>query len=66
MSTNHYFSSFFQKPARDEWGSALEAMQEALKLEKEVNQSLLDIHKIAAARIDPQVISNYNYISNYN
>lgn len=32
-------------------------MQEALKLEKEVNQSLLDIHKIASARIDPQVIA---------
>ena len=28
-----------KKPARDEWGTGLEAMQAALELEKTVNQS---------------------------
>jgi len=44
-----------QKPAKDEWGSGLEAMQAALELEKAVNQSLLDLHAIAARHIDPQM-----------
>merc|ERR1719266_2068665 len=30
-----------------DWGSPLEAMEAALELEKTVNQSLLDIHKVA-------------------
>merc|ERR1711990_396445 len=34
------------KPTTMEWGSALEAMQAALDLEKTVNQSLLDLHKV--------------------
>merc|ERR1712226_1774248 len=34
-----------QKPERDEWGTGLDAMQAALALEKNVNQSLLDLHK---------------------
>jgi ferritin heavy chain len=42
------------KPARDEWGSIREAFEAALDLEKKVNQSLLDIHKIAGDRVDPQ------------
>ncbi len=37
-----------QKPSRDEWGSGLEAMQAALELEKNVNQSLLDLHSVAS------------------
>ena len=36
-----------KKPAKNEWGSGLEAMQAALELEKSVNQALLDLHKIA-------------------
>ena len=36
-----------KKPAKDEWGSSLEAMQRALALEKTVNQSLLDLRKLA-------------------
>ena len=44
-----------QKPDRDEWGSALDAMQAALALEKTVNQSLLDMHKIASSHVDPQM-----------
>ncbi|KAJ8298691.1 hypothetical protein KUTeg_022751 [Tegillarca granosa] len=41
-----------QKPERDEWGSGLEAMQAALTLEKNVNQSLLDLHKVAESQND--------------
>ncbi|XP_050411236.1 soma ferritin [Patella vulgata] len=36
-----------KKPERDEWGVGLDAMQISLDLEKKVNQSLLDLHKIA-------------------
>jgi len=36
------------KPNKDEWGTALEAMEASLELEKTVNQSLLDMHKVAS------------------
>jgi len=41
-----------KKPSNDEWGNGLEAMQVALQLEKSVNQSLLDLHKIAGGHED--------------
>jgi len=44
------------KPALDEWGSGLDAMEAALQLEKTVNQALLDLHKIASTKNDPQVL----------
>ncbi|WAR26039.1 FRIS-like protein [Mya arenaria] len=44
-----------QKPDRDEWGSGLEAMESALALEKTVNQSLLDLHKVAGDHGDAQM-----------
>lgn len=44
-----------QKPDRDEWGTGLDAMQVALQLEKTVNQSLLDLHKVADSHKDAQV-----------
>jgi len=40
------------KPNRDEWGTALEAMEASLELEKTVNQSLLDMHKVASEHGD--------------
>ena len=43
------------KPARDSWGTGLEAMQRALEMEKNVNQALLDLHKLASANGDPQM-----------
>jgi len=43
-----------QKPERDEWESGLVAMQAALALEKNVNQSLLDLHKLADSHGDAQ------------
>jgi len=44
-----------KKPDRDEWGTALEAMQVALQLEKSVNQSLLDLHKVCTSHDDAQM-----------
>jgi ferritin heavy chain len=44
-----------QKPQKDEWGTPLEALQATLELEKAVNQSLLDLHKVASANNDPSV-----------
>jgi len=43
-----------QKPDRDEWGTGLEAMTVALSLEKNVNQSLLDLHKLGDTHGDAQ------------
>lgn len=44
-----------KKPSRDEWGTGLEAMQSALELEKKVNQSLLDLHRVASDAVDPHL-----------
>jgi len=44
-----------QKPAKDEWGSGLEALQASLELEKAVNQSLLELHAVAARNNDPHM-----------
>lgn len=62
-----------QKPERDEWGSGIEALECALQLEKSVNQSLLDMHKLCSDHNDPHVSikvgltvaqqSTYKYIS---
>ncbi|MGH0137647.1 UNVERIFIED_CONTAM: hypothetical protein FKN15_063743 [Acipenser sinensis] len=43
------------KPEKDEWGSGLEALQSALVLERNVNQALLDLHKIASEKTDPHM-----------
>lgn len=44
-----------KKPAVDEWGTALNAVESALELEKTVNQSLLDLHKLAGEANDPNM-----------
>ncbi|KAK5907984.1 hypothetical protein CgunFtcFv8_016080 [Champsocephalus gunnari] len=49
------FLQDIKKPERDEWGSGLEAMQAALQLEKNVNQALLDLHKLASDHADPHM-----------
>jgi ferritin heavy chain len=46
---------FTQKPERDEWGTPVEALEAALALEKVVNQSLLDLHKLASDHNDGHV-----------
>jgi len=43
-----------EKPDKDEWGSIHDAFEAALDLEKKVNKSLLDIHKLASEINDPQ------------
>ncbi|XP_067876048.1 uncharacterized protein [Heterodontus francisci] len=47
-----------KKPEQDEWSNGLEAMQRALQMEKDVNQSLLDLHKLSTGNTDPHVSSN--------
>lgn len=44
-----------KKPERDEWGRGQEAMETALALEKQVNQSLLDLHAVADKHNDYQL-----------
>merc|ERR1711921_46091 len=43
------------KPTCDEWGTALEAMEASLELEKTVNESLLNMHKMADGHSDAQL-----------
>ena len=47
--------SDIKKPIKDEWGSGLEAMQDALELEKSMNKSLIELHKTANKHNDYQV-----------
>ena len=44
-----------QKPIKDHWSRGLDAMEDALTLEKDVYQSLLDLHAVGAQAEDPQV-----------
>ncbi|XP_033025008.1 ferritin light chain, oocyte isoform-like [Lacerta agilis] len=44
-----------KKPERDEWTNGAAAMDAALKLEKSVNQALLDLHQIATSHTDPHL-----------
>merc|ERR1712061_82038 len=43
------------KPTSDEWGTALEAIEASLELEKTVNESLLNLHKMADTHHDAQL-----------
>ena len=51
------FASIKQKPCKDQWGDGLAAMTDALYLEKEVYEALLDLHSVAENNTDPQVWS---------
>jgi len=42
-------------PSLQEWGSGLDALQAALDLEKQVNQSLLELHSTAGSNNDPHL-----------
>ncbi|XP_053545927.1 ferritin light chain, oocyte isoform [Bombina bombina] len=44
-----------KKPEADEWGNGTQAMEYALKLERSVNQALLDLHKTATGHVDPHM-----------
>lgn len=41
-----------KKPEKEEWGSGLDAMKAALELEKQVNQSIMDLHALAGSKGD--------------
>ncbi|VDO94536.1 unnamed protein product [Soboliphyme baturini] len=41
-----------EQPPKDTWASCVEAMEDALALERMVNQSLMDLHKIASSHED--------------
>nr|XP_028582738.1 LOW QUALITY PROTEIN: ferritin light chain, oocyte isoform-like [Podarcis muralis] len=44
-----------KKPERDEWTNGAAAMDAALQLEKNLNQALLDLHKVATSHTDPHL-----------
>uniref|UniRef100_A0A2K6UPZ4 Ferritin n=1 Tax=Saimiri boliviensis boliviensis TaxID=39432 RepID=A0A2K6UPZ4_SAIBB len=44
-----------QKPDNDDWESGLNAMECALHLEKNMTQSLLELHKLATDKNDPHL-----------
>ncbi|XP_073446443.1 ferritin light chain, oocyte isoform-like [Dendrobates tinctorius] len=44
-----------KKPEADEWGNGINAMEYALKLEKNINQALLDLHNTATDHADPHM-----------
>jgi len=43
------------KPSKLEWASGIEALEDALSLERQVNESLLQLHKIADEVNDPHL-----------
>nr|XP_055248448.1 ferritin heavy chain-like [Gorilla gorilla gorilla] len=49
------FPQDIKKPDCDDWESGLNAMECALHLEKSVNQSLLELHKLATDKNDPHL-----------
>uniref|UniRef100_A0A8C2V1N4 Ferritin n=1 Tax=Chinchilla lanigera TaxID=34839 RepID=A0A8C2V1N4_CHILA len=49
------FLQDIKKPERDDWENGLNAMECALHLEKSVNQSLLELHKLATDKNDPHL-----------
>ncbi|XP_006875464.1 PREDICTED: ferritin light chain-like [Chrysochloris asiatica] len=44
-----------QKPSQDEWGRTLDTMETTLAVEKNLNQSLLDLHAVGATHTDPHL-----------
>ncbi|EMP35351.1 Ferritin heavy chain [Chelonia mydas] len=49
------FLQDIKKPDRDDWENGFTAVECTLHLEKNVNQSLLDLHKLATDRNDPHL-----------
>uniref|UniRef100_A0A8C0DKL7 Ferritin n=1 Tax=Balaenoptera musculus TaxID=9771 RepID=A0A8C0DKL7_BALMU len=49
------FLQDIKKPDRDDWENGLNAMECVLHLEKSVNQSLLELHKLATEKNDPHL-----------
>ena len=49
------FLQDIKKPDHDDWENGLNAMECAPCLERSVNQSLLELHKLATEKNDPQL-----------
>nr|XP_058144218.1 ferritin heavy chain-like [Dasypus novemcinctus] len=49
------FLQDIKNPERDDWESRLNAVEYELHLEKRVNQSLLELHKLATDKNDPHL-----------
>uniref|UniRef100_A0A7N5P9B6 Ferritin n=1 Tax=Ailuropoda melanoleuca TaxID=9646 RepID=A0A7N5P9B6_AILME len=54
-----------KKPDRDDWENGLTAMECALHLEKNVNQSLLDLHKLATDKNDPHLFKSIKELGDH-
>lgn len=50
--------SAINRPVQQDWATPLAAIEFVLDLEKQVNQSLLDLHKVASDHNDPH-LTNY-------
>ncbi|CAM5167462.1 unnamed protein product [Eretmochelys imbricata] len=61
----HIFLQDIKKPNRDDWENGLTAMECALHLEKNVNQSLLDLNKLATDKNDPHLCDFIETHSSY-
>ncbi|XP_062918968.1 ferritin, lower subunit-like [Mobula hypostoma] len=46
-----------ENPAKSKWRNGLEATQDALDLQRNINKSLLDLHQTASNKEDPQLCS---------
>uniref|UniRef100_UPI00398F80B3 ferritin heavy chain-like n=1 Tax=Pristiophorus japonicus TaxID=55135 RepID=UPI00398F80B3 len=55
MELSFSYVYLFLKAEQDEWSNVLEAMQRALQMEMNVNQSLLDLHKLSTGSTDPHL-----------
>uniref|UniRef100_A0A3Q2KW46 Ferritin n=1 Tax=Equus caballus TaxID=9796 RepID=A0A3Q2KW46_HORSE len=49
------FLQDIKKPEQDDWENGLKTMEFALHLEKKVNESLLELHKLATNKNDPHL-----------
>uniref|UniRef100_A0A9L0S9Z0 Ferritin n=1 Tax=Equus caballus TaxID=9796 RepID=A0A9L0S9Z0_HORSE len=49
------FLQDIKKPDQDDWENGLKAMECALHLEENVNESLLELHKLATDKNDPHL-----------
>ena len=62
------FLQDIKKPDCEDWENGLNAMECALHLEKNVNQSLLELHKMATDKNDPHLCDfiETHYLSRWN
>ncbi|KAL4678263.1 hypothetical protein H8959_020937, partial [Pygathrix nigripes] len=69
LSMSYYFNcdDDIKKPDNDDWESGLNAMECALHLEKNVNQSLLELHKLVTDKNDPHLCDfiETHYLNEY-